>query len=744
MGAYRVNSKYTQPSEADVVTATYTGADASKVEFITPKGIKYLATKSGNTFTVNVSGGPDGDAQEIYAAIKGSDGNYQSIGKLLVPSYKALRRKVKLVYTSDAIKTAQASKLGNISKELNAIYNPYGVTWDVDADPDVFSDVSWDADKNGLNLEGAGTFTNLTEEMKALNATYAAAKGDKIDPLCLYMFVFNTPGTAGVQGDMPRLRQYGYLFTDGQSDKDLAHTVAHELAHGAFMLRHPFDNYVGLAQGNIPSNLMDYNGGQEIAKLQWDIMHDPGIVLGVFEKDEDAEYTKNNCKYVFANKLSKCGFNSHSCPGYQNAFSIPYEKLWKKFTCVGTYWASLPAYEIGQLDDNGNPIKTKIYVKLNSQYTYNDFTRNSRIDQFPGVVTDYGFNVGIFDLYDYEDAINAWKLKNYKSVTDANLQSSTAITALANAIIKNGELDPTDMMGLKEGVLYPVEYNLSNGKTEVIYYNSEELTYWIWGYFASYKFNFVSLQEVMTFGFQYCGREVYSNIFGSSIWDTPWKAQAIADGQAYRNKTYADKVIQYNIDQNYAFTSDRLINGTGPDDVIEVGLWLTGGGATNKIVVEMSKKMFTAAIINLTTQIAINVIGDGMTVETAISKVDYTDVAWAGVTKAIQNESTALTLDCLKDMVDEYQKLLGVNPQKVNVPLQISYACLKSLLKNVLLKNLLQGTNSPYGQLLMKAFKNKTVAQIRDNIRRNLQCNDKEIDEIFEIIPDEFIKTLIK
>jgi len=45
-----------------------------------------------------------------------------------------------------------------------------------------------------------------------------------------------------------------------------------------------------LAQGDIPSNLMDYNGGQEIAKLQWDIMHDPGIVLGVFEKDEDQKY----------------------------------------------------------------------------------------------------------------------------------------------------------------------------------------------------------------------------------------------------------------------------------------------------------------------------------------------------------------------------------------------------------------------------------------------------------------------
>mgnify|MGYP007003891716 FL=1 len=53
-------------------------------------------------------------------------------------------------------------------------------------------------------------------------------------------------------------------------------------------LRHPFDKSLGLPEGSVADNLMDYRHGRELAKWQWDVIHDPGIVLRVFEQDEDA------------------------------------------------------------------------------------------------------------------------------------------------------------------------------------------------------------------------------------------------------------------------------------------------------------------------------------------------------------------------------------------------------------------------------------------------------------------------
>jgi hypothetical protein len=54
-----------------------------------------------------------------------------------------------------------------------------------------------------------------------------------------------------------------------------------------FGLKHPFDS-----DYKIPAlstdNLMDYTGGTHIAKWQWDLIHDPGVIVRVFERDRDA------------------------------------------------------------------------------------------------------------------------------------------------------------------------------------------------------------------------------------------------------------------------------------------------------------------------------------------------------------------------------------------------------------------------------------------------------------------------
>ena len=54
-----------------------------------------------------------------------------------------------------------------------------------------------------------------------------------------------------------------------------------------FLLKHTFDNDYKIPQKET-NNLMDYaKNATHIAKWQWDLIHDPGIIIRVFERDKD-------------------------------------------------------------------------------------------------------------------------------------------------------------------------------------------------------------------------------------------------------------------------------------------------------------------------------------------------------------------------------------------------------------------------------------------------------------------------
>lgn len=97
------------------------------------------------------------------------------------------------------------------------------------------------------------------------------------------------PAQGALQGDMPRAKQMGYLFGEPS-----ARTVAHELMHGVFKLEHTFSSTYGVARGST-TNLMDYppaggQGGATLIKHQWDYLFSSGVVIGIFEKEEDGAY----------------------------------------------------------------------------------------------------------------------------------------------------------------------------------------------------------------------------------------------------------------------------------------------------------------------------------------------------------------------------------------------------------------------------------------------------------------------
>ena len=276
---YFVSHKAIVEGQTDVIKAVLTTDDktmvADSVRFVNHQGFRYTSKIiAPNTFEVTIKGGTGGQTQELYATYP--DGKkFLSLGKLLITSYNTQQRKVVLVPVNNA-----SVDRGAISQKLNNIYNPIGIQFEVSQDASL-DDMSWDTNGDGkLAVKGSGLFSTLTPEMKALNQVYSQSRSVQAD--AVYLFILPSADEV-VAGDMPRGKQFGYLFSG-----DDGRVAAHEIGHGLFKLKHTFDGY-GFAKGELSNNLMDYPAGDQLTKYQWDQVRDPGMVIPVFEKEEDGE-----------------------------------------------------------------------------------------------------------------------------------------------------------------------------------------------------------------------------------------------------------------------------------------------------------------------------------------------------------------------------------------------------------------------------------------------------------------------
>jgi hypothetical protein len=284
IGTYGVGHKASASGKPDFVKITMSlqsGFVPTNVKFITSKGMEYAANANANgTFDVQLLGGPGGDAQELYALYPKADGRYWSLGKLFIPSYEIQKRKLVLVPVNGAVFNSTA-----IADSINKIYNSVGIEWEVEQAAD-FTNRTWDQNgDNALDVGNTGLFTNLTDEMAALNKAYRTGR---VLQNALYLFVLSNASRVGTAGDMPRGKQFGYIFTN--TGIDLGTVAAHEIGHGYFKLKHTFDRSYSFAQNHLANNLMNYNQGTFISKYQWDILHDVGMAIGLFDDDEDGKY----------------------------------------------------------------------------------------------------------------------------------------------------------------------------------------------------------------------------------------------------------------------------------------------------------------------------------------------------------------------------------------------------------------------------------------------------------------------
>ena len=277
--------------ETDVVTAHYEGKksiDVSKLVFTSDAKSPALPAsydETSRTWSIKLPSVASGAAYDVFAVYEG-----EVLGKLHVVSYAKQQHKVTLVPINDA-----TFDKAQIERELNAVYTPVGIHFDVEVDERMRGDYSWEVTSEqdkllslvGKSFWGYDKEVKESTEMLRLQQAYQAKAGTLEGA---YLFVLDgakglSSDTAFLQGEMPRKSRFGYIFSkDGE---ELSKTIAHELGHGLFTLQHTFDSeYAGKKSQKTSSNLMDYAKGTSLAAFQWNIMANPAIFTAADKAEE--------------------------------------------------------------------------------------------------------------------------------------------------------------------------------------------------------------------------------------------------------------------------------------------------------------------------------------------------------------------------------------------------------------------------------------------------------------------------
>jgi hypothetical protein len=383
-------------------------------------------------------------------------------------------------------------------------------------------------------------------------------------------------------------------------------------------------------------------------------------------------------------------------------------------------------------------------INLNSPFSIKHLT-NRNID-FENVYDGVVFAAQ--DLFDEWIAKYPWKLS-----TGYGAQNLNNIKYLEQSLIKYGELDIRKPNEEEKNVLYYIplksrsldsDGHITNDRLDKysgLYYNHDEIAYWVWGYIAK-RLNFTKNQAI-AYGMLYLDKPSIYDVSNYSIDNrgyttvtgTPWMARAIMNGFEYPSV-----VSPPIIDKPYSLEFEPIVE---MEDIITIALFIpvVGEGAiATKVTIQMSVKVLTAAYINWQVQILINIMG-GMTYEEAVKNVDYTEVTWEGITSIMKNEKLFIGLECLFASV---QKIRQTNEFDFNNNKKIANACFLELLKHSAFKKLISDNNSIFYYYLEKSLRGNTAEEVIYNLKKALNCTDSQIAEIMAVIPVEFFDTTIR
>lgn len=280
---YTVAYKSVESARTDIVTAV-----TSRAEFPTEVGFKSqdgLVTSSpgqnNNEKQISINGKYAGYEETIDAYVNiEADGEDEEllVGRLNVVTYDKVSPRVVIVPVN-GVTPPNAEEIANT---LNGIYKQAVVEWHVRVEE------TYEVNQNtisGLTDGQSGMVSSYTPNMRSFNQAFRD-NGPQMDDNAFYLFLVSG-ADAGLGGFMPFKRQFGYIFTDELDNYTLEKAIAHELGHGAFRLRHTFSPEDFKANQNSTDNLMDYAGGTQLKKYQWDLIHSPENMNGWFEEDSE-------------------------------------------------------------------------------------------------------------------------------------------------------------------------------------------------------------------------------------------------------------------------------------------------------------------------------------------------------------------------------------------------------------------------------------------------------------------------
>jgi hypothetical protein len=247
-----------------------------------------------------VTGGEHNTVYQIYPVQTRRDslGNPERkyAGKLNVVSYNNKVTQVVIVPINGAGNLTDSDRAA-IESQLNEIYRPAVAAFTVELLLPSLS-LDWFATEaqNTLDSTNSAFYADYNAQMQRINQEINRLPG--YDPEKYYLIVVQN-AQGGIKGFMPRARNKGFIVATGHGSlSDLGRTMAHELGHGAFRLRHPWEQFSGLVPGQT-DNLMDYASGTRLHHYQWHIVHNPPPLAGLLDGDEEGELV--GIKYPVAN-----------------------------------------------------------------------------------------------------------------------------------------------------------------------------------------------------------------------------------------------------------------------------------------------------------------------------------------------------------------------------------------------------------------------------------------------------------
>ena len=212
------------------------------------------APVSGNQITIR--GSSPGMSRALYA-YRQNNNEEEIAGKLNILSYDEQPKRVYIVPVNGAGLPDEVT----LQNTLNRIYKQSVTSWTVIEKPGI--SVSFPGSTMTHGGSGVGTYN---ADQRAIVNQYTQSH-QQLEQDAFYLFFVENVQNKGkaIAGYMPLQRQVGFIYG---KPNDI--TIAHELAHGAFNLRHPFSDHQFIAPEGTTHNLMDYDSpkGEELWKYQ--------------------------------------------------------------------------------------------------------------------------------------------------------------------------------------------------------------------------------------------------------------------------------------------------------------------------------------------------------------------------------------------------------------------------------------------------------------------------------------------